>query len=124
MHKLTDPPGSNRRAQWSDRERRYIFIHQETGEQIWEYDEVIRRTRGGGYVEQESSSYYDSQNQVGYGGGYGGEERVYENEEVIEERRGGGGGHGMLYGGLGAAAGMAAGAGLMYEGENMRMSCR
>ena len=42
-------------------------MHQETGEQVWEYDEVIRRTRGGGY-EQQDSSYYSSQS-GGYGGG-------------------------------------------------------
>ena len=97
------------RAQWDDRERRYCFVHEQTGEQIWEYDEVIRRTQGGGYSEQQSSTYYDEQR--GYGGG------GYQTEE---SQRQSSGGHGMAYGALGAAAGLAGGAALMYEGEKIR----
>lgn len=114
------------RARWSERERRYVFVHQETGEEVYEYQEVIRRTRGGGYEETQTSSYYDQQQSsnygCGYSGGYGGgygNERVYESEQV-QENKGSGGGHGMMYGALGAAAGLAAGAGLMYEGEKIR----
>jgi hypothetical protein len=116
------------RAQWDDRERTYIYVHQETGERVYEYEEVIRRTQGGGYRQgggYQDSSYYQQSSSYGgggYGGGYGGGgERVYESEEVEERSGGGKKGHGMMYGALGAAAGLALGAGAMYEGEKIRM---
>lgn len=76
---------------------RYCFFHEETGEVVWEIEEVRRRTRGGGggFYEQESSTttYYDDR--AGYG----------------------------RYGGRGyGAAGLAAGAGVMYEGEKISMA--
>ena len=60
----------------------------------------MRRTGGGG-------ANYDQR----------GEERVYEQQEV---QGGGGSGHGLAYGAMGAAAGLAGGAALMYEGEKIR----
>ena len=67
-------------------------MHQETGEEVWDYDDVIRRTRGGGggYEEprEETTTYYDQQQQSGGygGGGYGGgREDVYESEQVVRD---------------------------------------
>lgn len=47
-------------ARWSDRDRSYCFVHQETGEEVWDYDEVIRRTRGGGMSETQVYEQQDS----------------------------------------------------------------
>ena len=114
------------RPRWDDRSRRYVFIHQETGEEVWDFEEVRRRIRGGGgyYEVETSTTYYDQQGGGGGygGGGYGGrEERVYESEEVVDEQgRRGGGRHGLAYGAVGAAAGLAGGAYVMHEGEDIR----
>lgn len=120
------------RADWDDREQRCVYIHQETGERVWEYDEVIRRTSGyqSGDYQQGAAGEYHFQQPSGYqqggedyseqSGGYGRREGYYESEQV--EATSGGGGHGMAYGALGAAAGLAAGAGKMYEGEKIRMT--
>ena len=91
------------RAQWDDRERRYSFVHEQTGEQIWDYDEVMRRTDGG-----EQSNAYNDQYEPG---------SVYHDEQAVDQS---GNNHGLAYGALGAAAGLAGGAALMYEGEKLR----
>ncbi|TKA77301.1 hypothetical protein B0A55_04340 [Friedmanniomyces simplex] len=87
------------RPHWDDRERRYIFVNEQNGERTWDFP--------------------------GREGGYGG--GGYERQEVIEEREYGqqqqqrqGGGHsGLMYGALGAAAGLAGGAILMHEGDRI-----
>nr|POF27642.1 hypothetical protein CFP56_71451 [Quercus suber] len=90
------------RAQWDDRERRYLYIHTETGERTWDFP------GRGGYG----------------GGGMGGYEQqsttCVEEDERGERRGGGGGGHGLAYGALGALAGLAGGAFLMHEGHEMK----
>jgi hypothetical protein len=91
-------------VEWDNREERWLFINEQTGERTFQHP----GQGGGGY------------NQGGYGGGgYGQQGGGDCYEERKEEKKGG---HGMLYGGLGAAAGLAAGAGLMYEGEKIRES--
>jgi hypothetical protein len=82
------------RPHWDERERRYIFVNEQSGERTWEFP------RSGGY-----------------GGGYGERRTTYETEEVVDERgeRRGGGGHGLMYGAMGAAAGLAGGAFLAHE---------
>lgn len=67
------------------------------------------------YYDQQSTSSYEQR-----GGGYGGGYQSYQGEEVVEEGSKHHGSHGMAYGALGAGAGLAAGAGLMYEGEKIR----
>ncbi|KAK3625330.1 hypothetical protein LTR56_020495 [Elasticomyces elasticus] len=85
------------RAQWDDRERRYIVVNEQSGERTWEFP-------GG---------------QRGYGGG-----SSYQSEQ-LEEQRGYGQqeqpkkSHGLLYGAMGAAAGLAGGALLMHEGDKI-----
>lgn len=83
------------RAQWDDRERRYLYIHQDTGERSWE---LPNRGYGEQTYEQQSTTYV---------------------EEDRGERRGGGG-HGLAYGALGAGAGLAGGAYLMHESGEAR----
>ena len=93
-------------ARWDEREQRWMFINERTGERTHEHPGAY----GGGGYEQRGG--YDR----GYGGGgYGG--GGYQ-EERREERHHGGG-HGMMYGAAGAAAGLAGGALLMHEGEKI-----
>jgi len=100
------------RPHWDDRERRYIFINDQTGERTWEFPGAQRQGYGGG-----GQGY-------GGGGGYGGgQERTYQSEQVYQqqqqqqpEKKHG---HGMMYGALGAAAGLAGGAFLAHEAGNI-----
>lgn len=89
------------RAQWDDRERCYFYIHQETGERT-----------------------YEVPNRQPYGGGGYGERSYEQSTTYVDEDRGvrqqGGGGHGLMYGALGAAAGVAGGALLMHEGHEVK----
>lgn len=88
-------------AEWDQRDQRWIFINERTGERTFQHP-------GGSYERREE--YY----QPGpgrQGGGY--------YEERREEHRGGG--HGMAYGVAGAAAGLAGGALLMHEGHKIGM---
>lgn len=81
------------RAQWDDREGRYIYLNEQTGERTWEYPSS---SGGGSYGAPEP----------------GGRDYGYEGQE---EQKREGGGHGLLYGALGAAAGLAGGAFLAHE---------
>jgi len=78
------------RPQWDDRERRYIFVNEQNGERTWEFPGR-------------------------QGGNYGGE--AYEQRAPPQQQKSGG--HGMMYGALGAAAGLAGGALLMHEGDKI-----
>ncbi|KAK4545101.1 hypothetical protein LTR36_003652 [Oleoguttula mirabilis] len=113
------------RAQWDDRERRYIFVNEQSGERTWELP-----NRGGyGNMQQETqtTTYYDEQRGGGQqyggggqqygGGGYSGEQRVYQSEEVEQKKSGG---HGLMYGAMGAAAGLAGGVFLAHEAGNVK----
>ncbi|KAK3669906.1 hypothetical protein LTR78_010217 [Recurvomyces mirabilis] len=101
------------RPHWQEREGRYIFVNEQNGERTWEFP-----GRRGGYETETTTTTYSQQGGGGYGRGYGGEERVYEQDTYTqrESERRGGGGHGMMYGAMGAAAGLAGGAFLMHEG--------
>nr|POE78051.1 hypothetical protein CFP56_09692 [Quercus suber] len=93
------------RAQWDDRERRYFYIHTESGERTWDFPGRGGYGGGGG----------------GGGGAYEQQTTTYVEEDQRGERRGGGGGgHGLAYGALGAVAGLAGGAFLMHEGHEMK----
>lgn len=83
------------RAQWDDREARYIYFNPQTGERSVEVP-----------GHRPTGSSYGLSN-----------DRTLPQEEPEEKH----GSHGMLYGGLGAAAGLAGGAFLAHEaGEIQR----
>lgn len=81
-------------ARWDDRENRYIFINEQTGERSW--------TPPG-------------QGQGGYGGGYQ-QQSQYSGGQPEEKK---GHGNAAAWGVGGAALGLAGGALLMHEGEEM-----
>ena len=68
---------------------------------------------GGGYEQRDEGAYYGGAPQQGYGSG------PYQEERREEKKHGG---HGMAYAGLSAAAGLAGGALLMHEGEDISKS--
>ncbi|EMC95882.1 hypothetical protein BAUCODRAFT_34647 [Baudoinia panamericana UAMH 10762] len=76
------------RPHWDDRERRYIFINEQTGERTWDFPD--RR----GYVGETTTTYPE---------GRRGESQRH------------GGGHGMMYGAMAGVAGLAGGAFLAHE---------
>lgn len=99
-------------ARWDNEAGRWIFINEQTGARTFEHP-------GNSYQE---AGYYQGgpPPQQGYGGGYGGGgygggERV----EYVEEEKKSSGGNGLMYGAIGAAAGLAGGALLMHEGEKV-----
>lgn len=106
-------------AHWDGQAGRYIFINEQNGERTWEHPGY---GGGGGYGQQPS---YGG---GGYGGGYGGGPQGYGGGEG----GGYGGGyppqqekpknHNMMYGAGGAALGLAGGAMMMHEGEEIRES--
>lgn len=86
-------------AQWDEREGRYFYINQETGERSWNLP------YGGGAP----------------GGGYYGEsQRGYEQSYYAQEQQQPRSDHRVAYGVAGAAAGLVGGALLMGEGEKIR----
>lgn len=104
-------------ARWDDRENRYIFINEQTGERSWNFPQQGGYGGSSGYGVGQSS--YGGP-QGGYGGGYAAPQRGYEQETVIEEERvKEKKGHGLAWGLGGAAVGLAGGALLMHEGEEM-----
>lgn len=103
-------------ARWDDRENRYIFINEQTGERSWNFPQQGGYGGGSGYGVGQSS--YGGP-QGGYGGGYAAPPRgAYEQETVVEEEHKKKG-HGLAWGLGGAAVGLAGGALLMHEGEEM-----
>jgi hypothetical protein len=87
-------------AEWDQQDERWIFVNRETGERTRQFPQYSGGYQGGG----------------GYGGGaYGGGQ--YQQEEQRKP-----GGHGLAYGAAGAAAGLAGGALLMHEGDNISQS--
>lgn len=97
-------------ARWDGEAGRWIFINEQTGARTFEHPGSSYQ--GSGYYQggPPPSQGYGG----GYGnGGYGGNERV----EYVEEKSSGG--NGLMYGAIGAAAGLAGGALLMHEGEKV-----
>ncbi|KAK0277735.1 hypothetical protein LTR35_009571 [Friedmanniomyces endolithicus] len=86
------------RPEWDARERRYIFVNEQNGERTWDYPGGYG---GGGYERREEVI---TEEQRGYG---------------EQQRRQGGGHSGLMYGAMGAAAGLAGGAFLMHESGNI-----
>ncbi|GAB7357136.1 hypothetical protein MBLNU459_g7931t2 [Dothideomycetes sp. NU459] len=80
------------RAVWEERERRWLFINEANGERTFEYP------------------------RQGYGGGYGQQQGQYSEQGRQQQKHG----NGLAYGALGAAGGLAAGALLMHEGEEVK----
>lgn len=93
-------------VEWLPQENRWLFINQQTGERTTNYP--------GGPQQGGYNNYGPSQGQYG-GGQYGG----YEGQPPQEKSGGGGGGHGMAYGAMGAAAGLAGGMLLAHEGDKL-----
>ncbi|KAK5131538.1 hypothetical protein LTR08_000865 [Meristemomyces frigidus] len=104
------------RAHWDERERKYIFVNEQNGERTWEFPGGYGAQSGGG--NYGGSSGGGSYGGGGYGGGGGGgydsgEQRGYQNQQAAPEKKSGG--HGLMYGALGAAAGLAGGAFIAHE---------
>jgi hypothetical protein len=99
-------------ARWDDRENRYIYINEQTGERSFS---PPGQGQGQGYGGEQRGNHGYQQDQYsnqGYGnqqGQYGGEEKK-------------GHGNAAAWGVGGAALGLGAGALLMHEGEDMSMS--
>lgn len=90
-------------ARWHNEAGRWIFVNEQTGATTFDHP--------GGYYQGGPPQGYGGGGGGGYGGGYGG--------EYVEDRSSSSGGNGLMYGALGAAAGVAGGALLMYEGEKI-----
>lgn len=101
-------------ARWDDREQRYFYINEQTGERSWAPPGQGHGYGGGvGEGYQQQQQVYGSQQQQGgyYGGG-----------EQREEKKRNGHGSAAAWGLGGAAVGVAAGAFAMHEGEEMSES--
>jgi hypothetical protein len=98
-------------ARWDDREQRYIYINEQTGERSW-------TPPGQGYGGEQRGEYGHQQNQNQYSqSGYGHQQNQYGSEERHEEKKGHG--NAAAWGVGGAALGLGAGALLMHEGEDI-----
>lgn len=89
-------------ARWDDREQRYFYINEQTGERSW------------------------TPPSQGYGGSYAGSQQGYQqqygqygSEQEHEKEKKSGHGNAAMWGVGGAALGLGAGALLMHEGEEM-----
>ncbi|KAL2845221.1 hypothetical protein BJY01DRAFT_183657 [Aspergillus pseudoustus] len=106
-------------ARWDDRDQRWFFLNEQTGQTSWEVPSSGGYSSGGynsgvpqqGYYGGSGGGEYSSS---GYGGGapQGG---YYEQPVQQEEKKD----HTMLYTGVGVAAGVVGGALLMHEGEEI-----
>jgi hypothetical protein len=109
-------------ARWDDREQRYIYINEQTGERSWTppgqgQNQGYGGEQRGEYGQQNqySNSGYGQQQQGQYGGGYG-QQNQYDSERREEKK---GHGNAAAWGVGGAALGLGAGALLMHEGEDI-----
>lgn len=101
-------------AEWDHQQDRWIFINQQNGERTHQFPQ---QGYGGGGGGGGYGGGYPPQQQYGggyeqCGGGYGG---GYEQQQQPEKKN-----HNLAYGALGAAAGVAGGAFLMHEGEEVK----
>jgi hypothetical protein len=100
-------------ARWDDREQRYIYINEQTGERSW-----TPPGQNQDYGGEQRGEYGHQQNQNQYSqGGYGQQQNQYASEERHEEKKGHG--NAAAWGVGGAALGLGAGALLMHEGEDI-----
>jgi hypothetical protein len=99
-------------ARWDDRENRYIYINEQTGERSFSPPGQGQNQGYGG--EQRGNQGYQ-QNQYS-NQGYGNQQGQYSGEEKK------GHGNAAAWGVGGAALGLGAGALLMHEGEDMSMT--
>jgi hypothetical protein len=105
-------------AEWDSRENRWLFVNQQTGERTHNYP-------GPGYGQQQGN-YGVPQQQGGYGGyGQGGsnnqggyQQQGYGGSGYQQQEQHKSGGNGMKYAAAGVA-GLAGGALLMHEGDNI-----
>lgn len=110
--------------EWDQREGRYIFINQQTGQRSYEFPREEYGGGGnsyGGYGGGQAGNYGGGQggNYSGSGSGNyaGGEDYGAPPPQEQQQAKKS---HGLLYGALGAAAGLAGGAFLMHEGEEVK----
>jgi hypothetical protein len=92
-------------ARWDDRDQRWFYVNEQTGERSWE-----RPYGGSGGPSYGERSYGQPQPSYGYEGGYG------QPQEQRPEHKD----HSMMYGAAAGAAGLVGGAILMHEGEKIR----
>jgi hypothetical protein len=97
-------------ARWDDRENRYIYINEQTGERSFS---PPGQGYGGG--NEQRGNYGNQQDQYS-NQGYGNQQSQYGGEEKK------GHGNAAAWGVGGAAVGLGAGALLMHEGEDMSMT--
>ena len=115
-------------ARWEDREQRYIYINEQTGERSFTPPGQNQGYGGGeqrgeyGYQQNQSQNQYSSggsygqQQQSQYGGGYGQQQNEYSSENREEKKSHS---NAAAWGVGGAALGLGAGALLMHEGEDI-----
>ncbi|KAL9109867.1 MAG: hypothetical protein Q9227_005570 [Pyrenula ochraceoflavens] len=90
------------RSVWDERDQRWLFINEQTGERTFQSPNMRTEYYQGGLTSNQQSGYYQS-NPTPAGDQY------YEKNH-----------DGLAYGAAGAAAGIAGGAFLMHEGEEAR----
>ena len=101
-------------TEWDGRDNRWLFVNQQTGERTFTYP-------GPGYGQQQGG--YGAP-QAGYGynqGGYNNQQGPYNGGGYQQEHEQKQGGNGWKYAAAGVA-GVAGGALLMHEGENISTS--
>ncbi|GFF40542.1 hypothetical protein IFM58399_05960 [Aspergillus lentulus] len=91
-------------ARWDDRDQRWFYVNEQTGERSWE-----RPYGGSGGPSYGERSYGQPQTSYGYEGAYG------QSQEQRPEHKD----HSMMYGAAAGAAGLVGGAILMHEGEKI-----
>ncbi|CAO2647553.1 Nn.00g084750.m01.CDS01 [Neocucurbitaria sp. VM-36] len=99
-------------AEWDARDNRWVFVNQQNGERTFTYP-------GPGYAQQQGS-YGTTQGGYSNRGAYN--QSVYnpmQGSYQQEEKKSGGGGNGWKYAAAGAA-GVAGGALLMHEGDEIK----
>lgn len=92
-------------ARWDDRDQRWFYVNEQTGERSWE-----RPYGGSGGPSYGERSYGQPQPSYGYEGAY------RQSQEQRPEHKD----HSMMYGAAAGAAGLVGGAILMHEGEKIR----
>jgi hypothetical protein len=110
-------------AEWDSRDNCWLFVNQQTGERTHTHPGPGYGQQQGGYGQQQGGygqqqgGYGASSGQYGYGqGGYGNQGGAYQQPQQEHKE----GGNGWKYAAAGAA-GVAGGALLMHEGDDISM---